>query len=92
MRTGGVPWSALRDIAYTQGCRPEGVQIGTSPFSVGVEVSAVSILVWSGVECLDFGMCRVLSQFIAQGGLGGHRQNHDWIVPPMVHSIAVLHS
>ena len=63
------------------------------PHSV-LELSAVPILAWPGVGCLDFCMCHVLSQFIVQpGGGGGHRQNHDWTAPfPRVHSIAVLHS
>ena len=33
------------------------------------ELSAVPILAWPGVGCLDFCMCRVLSQFIVQTGL-----------------------
>ena len=40
------------------------------PHSV-FELSAVLILAWSGVGCLDFCMCRVLSQFIVQPGWGG---------------------
>ena len=45
------------------------------------ELSAVPILAWSGVGCLDFCMCRVLSQFIVQPGRGGGGQNHDWTAP-----------
>ena len=44
------------------------------------ELSAVPILAWSGVGCLDFCMCRVLSQFIVQPRRGGG-QNHDWTAP-----------
>ena len=56
-----------------------GVQIGTSPFSVGVELSAVPILAWSGVGCLDF--CH-RSLYGGGGGRGGgHKQNHDWTAP-----------
>ena len=40
------------------------------PHSV-FELSAVPILAWSGVGCLDFCMCCVLSQFIVQPGGGG---------------------
>ena len=44
------------------GCYPRaGVQIG-----IVLELSAVPILAWSGVGCLDFCMCCVLSQFIVQ--------------------------
>ena len=58
----------LSTIRGVQGGADSCVQIGTSPFSVGVELSAVPILAWSGVGCLGFCMCRVLSQFIVQGG------------------------
>ena len=34
--------------------------------------------------------CR--TSLYTRGGGGGHRQNHDWTPPPLVHSIAVLHS
>ena len=37
------------------------------PHSV-FELSAVLILAWSGVGCLDFCMCHVPSQFIVRGG------------------------
>ena len=58
------------------------------------ELSAVPILAWSGVGCLDFCMCRVLSQFIVQPGRGGGGGKTMTGLPPTtpVHSIAVLHS
>ena len=53
------------------------------PHSV-FELSAVQILAWSGVGCLDFCMCRVLLQFIVQPGGRGGRQNDDWTpLPPL---------
>ena len=55
------------------------------------ELSAVPILACSGVGCLDFCMCRVLSQFIVQPRGGGKTMTGLPPTPP-VHSIAVLHS
>ena len=65
------------------------------PHSV-FELSALPILAWSGVGCLDFCMCRVLSQFIVQPGGGGGGGTGKTMAgpppPPAVQCTAVLHS
>ena len=62
------------------------------PHSV-FQLSAVPILAWSGVGCLDFCMCRVLSHFLVQRGGGNTGKTMTELPPPPpVHSIAVLHS
>ena len=69
LNTYGSPWSALRDNTYTRECSPVVCKL-VYPHSV-FELNAVPILAWSGVGCLDFCMCCVLSQFIVQPGGGG---------------------
>ena len=51
------------------------------PHSV-FELSAVPILAWSGVGCVDFCTCRVLSQFIVQGGVGTGNTMTGFPPPP----------